>query len=71
MLKKFFVGALIALAGFGGFSISEAHHGDYDCRDGYNRENYCCGNGYYGRGARGNSQDNYGDCCYDGAYCCR
>lgn len=42
MLKKFFIGALIALSSFGMFSISEAHHGDHshnsDCyQDGY----YC------------------------------
>ena len=66
MLKKIFVGALIAISSLGIFSISEAHHGDYDCRNGHNYKNLCCGN-YY---ARGNSQNNY-DCCYDGAYCCR
>ena len=38
MLKKFFIGALIALAGFGIFSTSEAHHDSHDSgcyRDGY------------------------------------
>ncbi len=69
MVKKFFVATLIAVSSLGVVSVSEAHHGDYDCRDGYgHRENYCCGGNYYGRG---NSQNNYGDCCYDGAYCCR
>ena len=40
MLKKIFVGALIALSSFGIFSISEAHHYNYDggCYNG----GYCC-----------------------------
>lgn len=67
MLKKIFVGALIAVSSLGTFSVSEAHHGDYDCRDNDHYKNYCCGGNYY---ERGNSQNNY-DCCYDGAYCCR
>ncbi len=39
MLKKFFVGALIALSTFGIFSISEAHHGYGHYHGG---DYYCC-----------------------------
>lgn len=39
MLKKIFVGVLIAISTFGIFSISEAHHGNYDCHE-HNGE-YC------------------------------
>lgn len=41
MLKKFFIGALIALSSFGMFSISEAHHGGGHNGNCYQDDYYC------------------------------